>query len=101
MSRMYWAESGVSFRKKMEDAINVRGITDMTEFQLEIEVVSDPICFQREGLSIRQMVYNGLYSRKIKWWMKQFHSMDLKDKNIEIWFASSKHIRILRRMCNK
>ncbi len=76
-------ESSVSFREKMEDAIYVGGITDMAEFQFEVKIVTDTICFQRECLAIGQMVYYGLYSGKIKWWVKQFHSMDLKDINID------------------
>ncbi len=53
--------SGVSFGKKMEDAVDVGGIAYMAEIEFEIEIVLDTLGFQREGLTIRQMIDDGLY----------------------------------------
>jgi len=44
----------------MENAVDIGCIAYMAEIEFEIKIVLDPLGFQREGLTIRQMIDYGL-----------------------------------------
>jgi len=52
--------SGVSFGKKVKNAVDIGCIAYMAEIEFKIKIVLDTLGFQREGLTIREMINNGL-----------------------------------------
>jgi hypothetical protein len=63
--RLFVFLSGISSWKKMDNAINIRGVTDMPLLKFEIDILFDAVNLYSEGRSTRKVVYDGSGRRKI------------------------------------
>jgi len=55
------SESGVAPGEKMKNTIDIGGIAYIAEIKFEVEIVLNALGFNREGLTIGQVIDNGLY----------------------------------------
>lgn len=65
--------SGISLGEKMDNTINVRGVTYMANVHFQIEEFSNATNIQGQGRTIRQMVDQGLNLCIINGSDKKFH----------------------------
>jgi hypothetical protein len=54
-----WA-SGISTGEKVDDPIDIRGITDIAQSHIEIDKVIHPVHFQGKDRAVRQVVDEGI-----------------------------------------